>query len=47
MTSIRELTKLSTFGIGKDIPKPGWRRVIEHLMFEGVMAEDGKAIARW
>ncbi|MEQ1753581.1 MAG: DNA helicase RecQ [Micropepsaceae bacterium] len=30
----------STFGIGADTPEPVWRRVIEHLLFEGVLAED-------
>jgi ATP-dependent DNA helicase RecQ len=30
----------STFGIGAETPEPVWRRVIEHLLFEGVLAED-------
>lgn len=30
----------TTFGIGADTPEPVWRRVIEHLLFEGVLAED-------
>jgi ATP-dependent DNA helicase RecQ len=29
----------STFGIGADTPEPVWRRVIEHLVFEGVLSE--------
>lgn len=30
----------TTFGIGAETPEPVWRRVIEHLLFEGVLAED-------
>lgn len=30
----------STFGVGAETPEPVWRRVIEHLLFEGVLAED-------
>jgi ATP-dependent DNA helicase RecQ len=30
----------STFGIGADTPEPVWRRVIEHLLFEGVLSEE-------
>jgi ATP-dependent DNA helicase RecQ len=30
----------TTFGIGAETPEPLWRRVIEHLLFEGVLAED-------
>ncbi|MFT3726358.1 MAG: DNA helicase RecQ [Terricaulis sp.] len=29
----------STFGIGADTPEPVWRRLIEHLLFEGVLGE--------
>ena len=29
----------STFGIGAEVPEQTWRRVIEHLLFEGVLAE--------
>jgi ATP-dependent DNA helicase RecQ len=30
----------STYGVGGDISEPMWRRVIEHLLFEGVLDED-------
>ncbi|MDX2276709.1 MAG: DNA helicase RecQ [Hyphomonadaceae bacterium] len=30
----------STYGIGADQSEPMWRRVIEHLLFEGVLDED-------
>lgn len=39
-----ELSKLSTFGIGKDLPKQGWNRVFDALMFEGLIAEGGEAM---
>src|SRR4029077_11773657 len=29
----------STYGIGAETSEPMWRRVIEHLLFEGVLAE--------
>ena len=29
----------STYGIGAETPEPVWRSVIEHLLFEGVLAE--------
>lgn len=35
-----QYTARSTFGIGAETPEPVWRRVIEHLLFEGVLAED-------
>ena len=31
---------LSTFGIGADLSILGWRDVIDHLMFEGLLVED-------
>jgi len=31
---------LSTFGIGSDLSILGWRDVIDHLMFEGLLVED-------
>jgi ATP-dependent DNA helicase RecQ len=31
----------STFGIGADAPEALWRRVIEQLLFDGVLREDG------
>jgi ATP-dependent DNA helicase RecQ len=33
-------TELSTWGIGKDIAPTGWRDVLDHLMFEGLLVED-------
>jgi ATP-dependent DNA helicase RecQ len=30
----------STFGIGKALPKTGWRQVLDQLCFEGVLEED-------
>jgi ATP-dependent DNA helicase RecQ len=39
-----ELSQLSTFGIGKDLPKQGWNRVFDALMFEGLIAEGGEAM---
>jgi ATP-dependent DNA helicase RecQ len=32
---------LSTWGIGKETTASGWREVIDHLMFEGLLLEDG------
>ena len=31
---------LSTWGIGKDIAPSGWRDILDHLMFEGLLVED-------
>ncbi len=31
---------LSTWGIGKDVAAGGWRDIIDHLMFEGLLLED-------
>lgn len=33
-------TQLSTWGIGKDTSPNGWRDVIDHLLFEGLLVED-------
>ncbi|CAN5234482.1 DNA helicase RecQ [soil metagenome] len=33
-------TALSTWGIGKDTSPQGWRDVIDHLLFEGLLLED-------
>jgi ATP-dependent DNA helicase RecQ len=30
----------STYGVGAETSEPMWRRLIEHLLFEGVLAED-------
>jgi len=40
---------LSTWGIGRDLSPNGWRDVIDHLMFEGLLTEDpneGKPLVR-
>ena len=42
-------TGLSTWGIGADLSLNAWRAVIDHLMFEGLLAEDpneGKPLLR-
>ncbi|MFN7055609.1 DNA helicase RecQ [Hyphomonas sp.] len=39
-----EFSTLSTFGIGKDLPRQGWNRVFDALMFEGLIAEGGEAM---
>jgi ATP-dependent DNA helicase RecQ len=31
---------LSTWGVGRDLSPTGWRDVIDHLMFEGLLVED-------
>ena len=33
-------TELSTWGIGADLSLNAWRAIIDHLMFEGLLAED-------
>jgi ATP-dependent DNA helicase RecQ len=40
---------LSTWGVGSDLSPTGWRDVIDHLMFEGLLVEDpneGKPLIR-
>jgi len=42
-------TALSTWGVGADLSLNGWRDVIDHLLFEGLLVEDpneGKPIIR-
>lgn len=42
-------TALSTWGVGADLSLTGWRDVIDHLLFEGLLVEDpneGKPIIR-
>jgi ATP-dependent DNA helicase RecQ len=31
---------LSTWGIGKDVSQNGWRDIVDHLLFEGLLLED-------
>jgi len=33
-------TQLSTWGVGADISAPGWRDIVDHLLFEGLLVED-------
>ena len=35
------LSTQSTFGVGKDLAKPGWDRVFDALLFDGLLAEGG------
>jgi ATP-dependent DNA helicase RecQ len=42
-------TALSTWGVGKDTSPHGWRDILDHLMFEGLLVEeanDGKPLVR-
>ena len=39
-----DLSALSTFGIGKDLPRQGWNRVFDALLYEGLVAEGGEAL---
>ena len=36
------LSTQSTFGIGKELPKAGWNRVFDALLFDGLLAEGGE-----
>src|SRR5690606_11458739 len=31
---------LTTFGVGRELSPAGWRDLIDHLLFEGLLAED-------
>ena len=35
-----DMSKLSTFGIGRELSKAGWGKVIDQLLFDGVLGED-------
>ena len=37
-----ELSTQSTYGIGKDMPKQGWGRVFDALLYDGMLAEGGE-----
>ncbi|MBR9806141.1 DNA helicase RecQ [Hyphomonas pacifica] len=39
----QEMAALSTFGIGKELPKQGWTRVFDALLYDGLLAEGGEA----
>lgn len=39
-----DLSALSTFGIGKELPRQGWNRVFDALLYEGLVAEGGEAM---
>ena len=36
----QDLSALSTFGVGKDLGKTGWRTIIDQLLFDGLLGED-------
>ena len=36
-----ELSTQSTFGIGTDLPKQGWNRIFDALLYDGLLAEGG------
>jgi ATP-dependent DNA helicase RecQ len=36
----RDLSSLSTFGVGRELGKPGWRTIIDQLLFDGLLGED-------
>ncbi|MAN45732.1 MAG: DNA helicase RecQ [Hyphomonas sp.] len=38
----KEMAALSTFGIGKELPKQGWTRVFDALLYDGLLAEGGE-----
>ncbi|KCZ49456.1 DNA helicase RecQ [Hyphomonas pacifica] len=38
----QEMAALSTFGIGKELPKQGWTRVFDALLYDGLLAEGGE-----
>lgn len=37
----QDLSALSTYGIGADLPKTGWNAVFDELLFKGLLREDG------
>ncbi|MEO0981931.1 MAG: DNA helicase RecQ [Pseudomonadota bacterium] len=39
-----DLSALSTYGIGEDLPKQGWNAVFDELLFSGLLAEGGDAM---
>ncbi|MBY9065481.1 DNA helicase RecQ [Hyphomonas sp. WL0036] len=39
-----DLSALSTFGIGKELPRQGWNRVFDALLYEDLVAEGGEAM---
>jgi ATP-dependent DNA helicase RecQ len=36
----QDLSTLSTFGVGRDLGKAGWRTIIDQLLFDGLLGED-------
>ena len=36
-----DLSALSTYGIGKDVPKSGWNAILDELLFTGILIEAG------
>jgi ATP-dependent DNA helicase RecQ len=39
-----ELSTQSTFGIGTDLPKQGWNRIFDALLYDGLLSEGGDAM---
>jgi ATP-dependent DNA helicase RecQ len=37
-----ELSNQSTYGIGAELPKPGWNAIFDELLFSGLLAEGGE-----
>ncbi|MEO0449423.1 MAG: DNA helicase RecQ [Pseudomonadota bacterium] len=37
-----DLSRQSTYGVGVDLPKPGWNAVFDELLFTGLLAEGGE-----
>lgn len=40
----KELSGLSTYGVGRELPRQGWNRVFDALLYEGLLAEGGEAM---
>ncbi len=38
----QDLSQQSTYGIGAELPKPGWNAVFDELLFSGLLAEGGE-----
>ena len=38
----KDMSALSTYGIGTELPRPGWNAVFDELLFSGLLAEGGE-----
>ncbi|MEO9971522.1 MAG: DNA helicase RecQ [Hyphomonadaceae bacterium] len=38
----KDMSALSTYGIGEELPRPGWNAVFDELLFSGLLAEGGE-----